>query len=150
MKKRAAGAVLLFLVSAVFLLGEGTPAGYLKTIRGTVQIVRGAETLQPRVGDKIYVSDVLRTGPNSSAGMTFKDDTLLSLGANSQVSVKEFAFSPAEGRLSFAAKILRGTAVYLSGIIAKLSPGSARLETPYANIGFRGTKVAVLVEGEPR
>jgi hypothetical protein len=32
---------------------------------------------------------------------------------------------------------------YLSGLIGKLSPESARFETPVASIGIRGTRFAV-------
>ncbi len=150
MKRRVSVGLILFLCSAALLIGEETPAGYLKTVKGDAQIIRRGEALPARAGDKIFKDDLIRTGANSSLGMTFKDDTLLSLGPNSRISIKDFAFSPAEGRMSFAARILRGTVVYLSGIIAKLAPDAARLETPYANIGFRGTQVAVQVEGEAR
>ncbi len=148
MKKGMSLGLILFLCPAALLMGEETPAGYLKTLKGDAQIVRQGETLPAHIGDKIFKNDIIRTGPNSSVGMTFKDDTLLSLGSNSRISIEDFAFSPAEGRLSFAARVLRGTVVYLSGIIAKLAPDAARLETPYASIGFRGTRVAVEVEGE--
>jgi hypothetical protein len=42
--------------------------------------------------------------------------------------------------------MLKGTAVYLSGIIGKLSPQSVRFETPNATIGIRGTKMLVKVD----
>jgi hypothetical protein len=138
----------LSLVLASSLFGADSPAGYIKTTKGTVQIIRQGQTLQPRVGDKVLKDDVFRTGANGSLGMTFKDDALLSLGPDSRVVIKDYAFSPAEGKLSFVARILKGTAVFLSGIITKLAPDSVRLETPHANIGFRGTRVAVQVKGE--
>ncbi len=37
---------------------------------------------------------------------------------------------------------------YISGLIGKLAPESARFETPVATIGIRGTRFAVKV-GEP-
>jgi hypothetical protein len=37
---------------------------------------------------------------------------------------------------------------YLSGIIAKLSPESVRFETPVGNVGIRGTKFAIKVDGD--
>jgi len=60
--------------------------------------------------------------------------------------VNEFAFSPGEGKMSIVTRLLKGSAVYLSGIIARLSPESVRFETPVANIGIRGTMFAVKVE----
>jgi len=138
------------LIVAASLFGQEPPVGYLKAITGTAQILRQGETLQPKVGDKVFKNDVLRTGAKSSLGITFRDDTLLSLGSNSQIVVNDFAFSPAEGKLSFVARILKGTVVYLSGVIGKLSPDAVRLQTPYANIGFRGTRVAIQIEGEAK
>jgi len=43
--------------------------------------------------------------------------------------------------------MFKGTAVYLSGLISKLAPDSARFETPSASVGIRGTKFAVKVDG---
>jgi len=45
-------------------------------------------------------------------------------------------------------RITKGSLAYLSGLIGKLSPESARFETPVATIGIRGTRFAVQV-GEP-
>jgi hypothetical protein len=42
--------------------------------------------------------------------------------------------------------MVQGTAVYISGIIAKLSPQSVRFETPNATIGIRGTRFLVKVD----
>jgi hypothetical protein len=75
-----------------------------------------------------------------------KDDTSLSLGPNSVVVVDQFLFAPAEGKLSLVTRMVQGTAVYISGIIAKLSPQSVRLETPNATIGTRGTRFLVKVD----
>jgi hypothetical protein len=36
--------------------------------------------------------------------------------------------------------------VYLSGLIGKLAPESARFETPVASIGIRGTRFAVKLD----
>jgi hypothetical protein len=40
----------------------------------------------------------------------------------------------------------RGTLSYLSGLIGKLAPESARFETPVASIGIRGTRFAMKVD----
>jgi len=60
--------------------------------------------------------------------------------------IDEFVFAPHQGEFSLVIKMLKGTAAYLSGLISKLSPESARFETPSASIGIRGTKFAVKVE----
>jgi hypothetical protein len=122
--------------------------GNIKTISGDTSIIRNNTALKPAIGEKIYLNDVLKTGPESSAGMVFKDDTLLSLGPDSRVTITEFLFSPSDNKLSLVMKMFNGTVVYLSGIIAKLAPNAVKFETPVANIGVRGTKFAVRIEGE--
>jgi hypothetical protein len=79
-------------------------------------------------------------------GVIFEDDTSLSIGPQSEIIISEFLFSPAEGKLSIVTRLLKGSAIYLTGLIGKLSPESVRFETPVANIGIRGTKFAVKIE----
>jgi len=125
-------------------------AGFVKTVKGTASIIRQGDTIPAVVGGRVFKDDTLRTGPDGALGITFLDDTVMSLGPGSEVALKDFEFSPAEGRLSIFVRMLKGTAVYLSGIIAKLAPKAVRFETPKANIGVRGTRFAVKVEGDSK
>jgi hypothetical protein len=136
-----------FLMSSTVAAASDGPAGSVKTVKGLASVVRQDSVIQAKSGDKIFKKDILRTGSDGSLGVIFKDDTLLSLGPNSELVIDEFLFSPAEGKLSFIARMLRGTAAYLSGIIARLSPESVRFETPVASVGIRGTKFLIKVEG---
>ena len=120
----------------------------VKTFTGTASIVRANKALPVNRDAKLYQGDTLRTGKDGSLGVIFRDDTLLSLGPNSVVIIEEFLFSPAQGKLSIVTRMLKGTAAYLSGVIAKLSPASVRFLTPVANVGFRGTKFLVRIDEE--
>ncbi len=120
--------------------------GRVKTVKGSASILRGQSSLPAVINERVFQGDTLRTGPDGSLGMLLKDDTSLSLGPNSVVVVDQFLFAPAEGKLSLVTRMLRGTAVYISGIIAKLSPQSVRFETPNATIGIRGTRFLVKVD----
>lgn len=134
------------LASDVFALDEAV--GNVKTFTGNVSMIRDNVSFQPKIGEKIYPADIFRTGSDGSLGVVFKDDTLLSLGPNSEAVVNEFLYSPAESKLALVLKVLKGTAVYVSGIIGKLAPETVRIETPVANIATRGTKFAIRVEGD--
>jgi hypothetical protein len=90
--------------------------------------------------------DVVRTGAGGRIGITLKDGTRLSLGATSEVRIDRFAYAPGEGRLALALKVARGVAEYISGRIARLSPGAVKIETPTSIIGIRGTRVLIEVE----
>ena len=136
---------LLFLFP-VFCEASDAPAGSIKTTKGAASIIRQNQVIPAQIGEKVFMKDSLKTGPDGSLGMIFKDDTLLSIGPQSEITISEFLFSPAEGRLSIVTKLLKGTAAYLTGMIGKLSPESVRFETPVASVGIRGTKFAVKIE----
>jgi hypothetical protein len=123
------------------------PVGSIKTLKGKASIIRNRSAVEVKIGSKVFTNDALKTGGDGAMAMVFKDDTLLAIGPNSEVVVNEFLFSPGEGKLSIITRLLKGTSAYLSGIIGKLSPEAVRFETPVANIGIRGTKFAVSVEG---
>jgi hypothetical protein len=136
---------------AVSLPASGGEVARVKTIAGGASIVRLPQEIPAGIGERIFNGDRIRTGADGYLGVTFKDGTLLSLGPDSEIVIDEFLFSPAEGKLSFVARILRGAAACLSGVIAKLSPQSMRFETPEATIAVRGTKFLLKVDSpEPK
>jgi len=125
---------------------DDTPVASIKTVGGSSTIIREMVPIQATKGSKVFRGDLLKTGSDGNMAIVFHDDTLLSLGPNSEIAITEFLFSPAEGKMSFITKLLRGTAACVTGIIGKLSPESVRFETPVANIGIRGTRFAVMIE----
>jgi len=142
----AIAAVLVFLVSSA-AASDGSVAR-VKTVKGPASIVRGQSVVPAVSSVKVFQGDTLKTGTDGSLGVVFNDDTIISLGPNSELVVDVFLYAPDEGKLSIVTRMLRGTAAYVSGIIAKLSPQSARLETPVATIGIRGTRFLVKVDGD--
>ncbi len=122
--------------------------GFVKNLSGTATIGRGSGTIPAADGMKLHVGDVLSTGPGSSLGAIFRDDSSVSIGPDSSFVVRIFEFAPEKGKTGLLIRITRGTLAYLSGLIGKLSPESARFETPTATIGIRGTHFAIKV-GEP-
>jgi hypothetical protein len=138
----------LSLLAASVWAADGETIGSIKNLRGQATVVRNQQSLPAQVGLKLIKSDILKTGSNSSIGVILRDDTLLSLGPNSEIALADFAFSPNEGRLSLVTRMTKGTAAYLTGQIGRLSPQSVRFETPVATIGIRGTMFAVKIEDD--
>jgi len=139
---------VLCLLYPVIVNAADIPVGNVKTLKGEASIIRNGTPLEAITGADLFQNDSLKTGADSSMSVVFRDDTLISVGPNSELAINEFQFSPAEGKLSFVARLLKGTSAYVSGLIGKLSPQSVRFETPVANIGIRGTKFAVKLDGD--
>jgi hypothetical protein len=143
------GAVLgvaLSLVAASAWAAEGETIGSIKNLQGQAAVVRTQQSLPAEIGLRLMRNDVLKTGPNGSVGIILRDDTLLAVGPNSELLMADFAFAPAEGKLSLVTRLTQGTAAYLSGQIGKLAPHAVRFETPVATIGTRGTMFAVKID----
>ena len=122
-------------------------AGSIRTLKGEVYILRDGQRLTAAMGTPVRVQDVLHTGPDGSVGLVLRDDTALSLGPSSELALKTFTFQPNEGLFGALIGMVKGTLVYISGRIAKLAPGSVRLETPVGIVAVRGTKLLIKIEG---
>jgi hypothetical protein len=146
---------VVILLAAMSVLAQGVPAAALETIgtvrssSGTATVTRGGHVLQASAGTKLLAGDTLTTGSGASMGVILRDNSTLSLGPKNRIVIETFLFSPYEGKFGMLARITRGTMAYLSGLIGKLAPGSARFETPMTTIGIRGTRFAVNVGGRP-
>jgi hypothetical protein len=139
---------LLMSFQSVSARAADDAIGIVKVATGETVVERGGETGAIVAGDSVFRHDALSTGEGSSLGVTFKDNTRVSLGPNSTYAVTEFTFEPAEEEYSFLTRLTRGTLLYVSGVIAKLAPETVAIETPTASIGVRGTRFLVRVGGE--
>lgn len=137
------GVALMTGPSGALAQAPAESIGRVKTLEGEVSVMRGGAAVPLALGDPIELMDEVRTGADGSVGITFKDETLLSLGPDSAMVIDEMVYAPATGDASFSANLLGGSLSYVSGGIAKLRPGNVRLSTPTATIGIRGTALAI-------
>jgi hypothetical protein len=119
----------------------------VKTVSGQAWLTNASgERSAVSVGTAVASGDTIETGADGAVGIMFRDETRLSIGPGSQVSIDEFLFAPDAGELSFAARIARGTLLYVSGAIARLAPERVSVATPQGTVGIRGTTFLVRVD----
>ncbi len=142
----------LFFVSAyIFAWFESCSAGtdsigFIKTVSGEVSLVNTQKALPAAPNMKIHRGEAIKTGTASSVGLIFDDDTVVSLGPNSEIAFESFKFNPVDQELSFTSRLLKGTFCFVTGQIAKLAPKKVKFETPEATLGVRGTKFLVKID----
>jgi hypothetical protein len=129
--------VILFVMAPCISADAQETIGVVRNTTGEATITRGDQVLPAVPGMKLIAGDTLGTGSDGTLGVILRDNSTLSLGPGSNLEIQEFLFSPSEGKLGLLARITRGTMAYLSGLIGKLAPESARFETPTASIGIR-------------
>ena len=91
-------------------------------------------------GGSVYPGDTVQTGVGAKVILAFRDDSRLTLGANTQFKVDSFVYdqkAPTEGR--FLVTLLQGTLRALTGLIGKANNRNVGFTTPTATIGIRGT-----------
>ena len=141
---RFLSAVLFVLISCGIVSAAGF-VGTVKSLTGSAFVERQGQRIELAVGTPIQVEDLVVTRADSSLGLILQDDTTVSLGPKSELLVRDYIFEPKQSRFSMILKMLKGTFLYVSGVIGKLAPDSIELETPDSTIAVRGTRVLIKV-----
>ena len=119
--------------------------GQVKVTKGVVHVERDGARIPAVVGMPVRQADKLVTGADGTVGVTFADNSLLSVGPNSTLSVDKFSFNASTHEGQFDASLQRGTLAVVSGKMVKQSPDAMRIRTPASILGVRGTEFVVRV-----
>ncbi len=117
--------------------------GQLKSAKGEVWIERGGARLPGAVGTRVQTVDVVKTGADGSVGMVMVDNSLLSMGPNSVLSLDRLDYDATTQMGQFDTSLQKGSLSVVSGRIAKQSPDAMSVRTPSAILGVRGTEFVV-------
>ncbi len=128
--------VLLVCTLPFPAFAEGKIIGKVKGLRGLVSILRDGKTKPAFPNDRIYQSDILLTGSDGAVGILLEDNTLISMGPISRVSMDKYTFAPATNEYAMRLNMGHGTFVYQSGLLGKLAPHAVELNTPVGRISM--------------
>ncbi|TXT25328.1 MAG: hypothetical protein FD134_1093 [Gallionellaceae bacterium] len=140
--------ILSFILAAGFLAQVPVAAAaddiaQFKRVAGTVFVERDGKRATAQAGERVQQSDVIVTGSDGAAGLTFADNSLLSVGPNSTLSLDRFEFNSTTHEGRFDSSLKKGTLAVVSGKIVKQTPGAMIVRTPSAILGARGTEFVV-------
>lgn len=127
----------------VAMAASAAEIGQIKVSKGQVSIEREGRTLPGAIGSRLQLGDIVRTGVDGSVGITMDDDSLLSAGPSSVLSLDRYVFDPTTNQGRLDAALNKGTLAVISGRIAKQSPDAMTVRTPTAVLGVRGTEFVV-------
>ena len=142
-----AGACLLIPVraqtAAVPTTAPATAVGVVKRSQGEVSIERAGQRQPAAAGTAVMTGDTLRTGPGGAAGITLRDDTLMTLGPDSELVINSFAFDATTHDGTLLTSLWQGTLHMITGLIAKKTPERVNVQTRTVVLGARGTEFIV-------
>jgi hypothetical protein len=132
------------------------PIGNVVTATGSVTIEHAgavvvqanvsAQADQAKVGDPVYLGDVVRTGADGKLGINFADGTSFNLSSNARMALDQFVYEPNGRSNSTLFSLTSGTFTFVAGKIAKT--GDMKIDTPVATMGIRGTTPHVEVSDD--
>jgi len=137
---------LLVAVALAALPALAQDVGLVKVASGTVQIERAGAKAKAQVGDVVRARDVLHTGADGSAGITFTDNSLMSFGPNTVFAIDKYSFDSTTHAGEFEGSLRSGRLAGVSGKMVKQSPESMKIRTPSSVMGVRGTEFVVQVD----
>ena len=141
--RQGLGAIAAGIVLLVAAVAAADDVGRVKVVRGQVAIERGSQRLSATVGMTVREGDVIVTGRDGAAGVTFTDDSLLSVGPDTVLAIDRFAFDTTTHAGRFDTSLRHGTLSAVSGKIARQSPDAMKVRTPSTILGVRGTEFVV-------
>jgi len=127
------------MVLAAFVAGDASAQnaqkiGVASAVKNRVEGSSGNRTLA--VGNSVFAREVVRTAADSMAQLLFLDETSLSIGPQSEVTLDRFVFDPKRGAGNVVISTTRGALRFISG---SQQSNSYQVKTPVATIGVRGT-----------
>ena len=135
----------LVLVAGFAQAAFAGDVGQIKTAKGGAVIVRAGQEIAAAPGTALQQADRVVTKADGAVGITFKDNSLLSLGPDSMLDISHFSFEAAGQPDGLEATLHRGTLSAVSGKIVARTPEAMRIRTPTTVLGVRGTEFFVKV-----
>ena len=97
-------------------------------------------------GSKIFFGDTIVSKKNANAQILLIDQTVLTLGEDTEMTIDEFIYDPNSNEGSFVSSVKSGTVKFITGKISKNNPEDLEVKYPAGTLGARGTEFIVLAE----
>lgn len=143
-------AITLILGSSLAMASEGGAdgIGFYTAVSGQVSVTHPgeAQVLPVRLHDQVLFKDVIQTQDESRTKAFFQDDSMLTVGENSQVEINEYIYNPEQNVRRAIVKLVQGQVRALVSKVFKANGSKFEIHTPSAVAAARGTYFTVWVE----
>ncbi|MCC6949026.1 MAG: FecR domain-containing protein [Bradyrhizobiaceae bacterium] len=141
------GTVSSLVLAAVFASHDAeaqnaSKIGVASAVKNRVEGSAGGGSRALLAGSEVFAREVVRTGEQSTAQLLFLDETSLSIGPQSEVTLDRFVYDQKRGAGSVVLNATRGAFRFASG---SQQSSSYQIRTPVATIGVRGTLFDVYI-----
>ena len=126
---------------AVSLAQQESIVARMAVVFGGVSLVSADGQARPAIkGAPLFSGDAVRTLKDAYAVVAFRDRTVVTVIAESELKLENVRFSAAQpAGDNFLVRIVKGGARALTGLLGKRDPKAVRFNVGTATIGIRGT-----------
>lgn len=124
-------------------------AGVAAAVRGQVDLIPGVDKAkhQAKSGEDVFLGDEISSFDESGMQLMLLDETVFTIGPNTDMTVDEFVYDPATGAGQVAVSLTKGVLRFVTGKVAQGDPQDMVVKLPVGTIGIRGTIGAAMVDG---
>ncbi len=132
--------LITFLITTTNLFASF--AGTITASKGNASVLREGNSQKVHIGLKLQTKDHILTKGDAKVQIIFKDETIITVGKNSNFSIEEFLFDD-ENEPSAKFGMFGGAMRAITGKIGKIAPQKFSVTTKTATIGIRGTNFTI-------
>tara|TARA_Y100001970_G_scaffold40295_1_gene49639 strand:- start:56 stop:1591 length:1536 start_codon:yes stop_codon:yes gene_type:complete len=135
-----------FLTTLFFLLlftSKSLGVEFIGVIGAAVGEINNQKNEKLSNGSKIYYGDTINVNSNSNAQILFLDETVMTVGENTELTIDDFVYDPQTNNGNFVTNIKSGIVKTISGKISEKNPENLKVKMPNGSLGVRGTEFLV-------
>jgi len=116
-------------------------AGVSAAVTGEITLakVTGEVGVLVESGMPVYLGDRITTSAGAGMQVLLLDETVFTIGPNSDIAIDEFVYDPETGDGRIVADMAKGVMRFVTGKIPLNNPSSMDVNLPVGSIGIRGT-----------
>lgn len=140
--RNAARLLCFCLLTVVSHLGSIAATSAAESVGTVTKIENQAQigTRNAAVGSPVFMNDRLRTGADARLQVTFRDNSVLTLGEKANVVVDRYVFDPGKSRGEILLKATQGAFRFAGGKLKQMENKKITVTTPVAALAVRGTE----------
>ena len=132
--------ILLFLM---IFTSKSLSVEFIGVIGAAVGEINNQKNEKLSNGSKIYYGDTIYVKLNSNAQILFLDETVMTVGENTELTIDDFIYDPKTNNGNFVTNIKSGIVKTISGKISEKNPENLKVKMPNGSLGVRGTEFIV-------
>ena len=142
--------LIISVVLSLFSISIGSANEFIGVIAAGIGDILNQKKEKLSTGSKIYFGDTIIVKAQSNAQILLLDETTLTIGEKSEITIDEFVYDPQSKVGKIVSNIKIGTVRIITGEISKKNPDNLEVNVPTGSVGARGTEFVVVTESDKK